>query len=156
MSVTTTLTRIAAMCRLISGIRTAFDNIPRTLDDSELPAIVIYPGAVVYDTDSQGDEIVVMSRRYTITLYLDRAGFGSEAQNQTAIVPFFEGIADYFLARPGLELAGASNPQDVSYNARLISDSGFQILAYPLSGMPYAAIEFILEVSDVRSISYQD
>lgn len=157
MSVQTTTLRLAAMCREIEGVRTAFDNIPRVLQDAELPAFVIYPGrAALVDADLTGEGDLIEQRTYTMTLYLIKAAYGTEYQAQTSIVPFFDRVRDYFMARPGLEYGAdpASNPR--VFDTAWRGDNGFDVLRYPLSGTPYAAIEFNLQVDEWAAIAYQD
>ena len=158
MSVTTTTARLAALWRNIDGVQKVFDKIPRVVQDAELPAVIILPGEATYDTDAPGDNDVLITRTYRMLLLVFNAGLGTEGKAQTAAEPFFDRVRDYFLARPGLELYGAADPQVVEYNARLLSDSGFIYQAYPggTNSPEYGAIEFRQQVQTWASVVYQD
>lgn len=156
MTVVTTSARIAAMAALIPGIQTAFASIPRVVQDAELPAVVIFPGEATYDVDTFGDNDVVETRLYRILFLIQKAAYGTETQAQVAIEPFFNTIRDYFLARPGLELTGATLPQVVVYDSVMLGDSGYQIIGYPDAQSSYAAIEYRLSVKEWSAVAYQD
>ncbi len=156
MSVVTTSARIAAMAQLIPGITVAFPSIPRVVQDAELPAVVVFPGEATYDVDTFGDNDVVETRLYRVLFLIQKAAYGTEDQAQVAIEPFFNTIRDYFLARPGLELTGATLPQTVVYNSTMIGDSGYQIIGYPDQQSSYAAIEYRLSVIEFAEVNYAD
>lgn len=157
MSVQTVTQRLAAMCREIDGVNKVFDNIPRALQDADLPAFVIYPGrGVIANVSITGENDLLEQRTYTLTLYLMQATLGSTYQAQIAIVPFFDRVRDYFMARPGLETGDNPPADNRVYDTQWLGDNGFDVLRYPLSGAPYAAIEFSLRVDEWAVIAYQD
>lgn len=155
MSVATTRRRLVAIWQRITGVRTAYDNIPRKLQAAQLPGVVIFPADALYDTDIQGDDTNVETRQYRMVLYLCEVAFEGEGDLQIDADPFFETVKNHFLARPQLTLDNATEPQDVVYNARLVGDAGFQIGTYPLTAdKQYALIEWRLEVKEVGNVSY--
>lgn len=157
MTVEIVTARLAAMGALITGVTTSFANIPRVLQDVELPALVVYPGAATYEYGPQGSDTVQETRAYDLTLYIARTAFGTETQGQVAVAPFFDRIRAYFAARPGLELDGAAEPRVRVYNALLTNDSGLQVIEYPAeSGDTYFAISARVEVTELHDITYQD
>lgn len=159
MSVDTTIVRMAAMWRNIPGIVTVFENIPRVIHPAECPCVVIFPGEATYDTDSMGDNDGIEPRTYRPTLFVRPTFMGIEEQGQEEIEPFFALARDYFLARPGLELDGETEPGVVVYEARFRGDGGYQVLPYPTGAtelMDFAAIEWRHEVKEWFNITYAD
>lgn len=159
MSVDTTTTRMAAMWRNIPGIQKAFDTIPRVILPAECPCVVFFPGEATYDTDTYGDNDGMEERIYRPTVFVRPAFMGVEGQVQNEVEPFFERIRDYLLARPGLELDGETQPGVVVYEARLMGDSGFQVISYPTASdqvADFGAIEFRQRVREWFTITYAD
>ena len=159
MSVDTTTARMAAMWRLIPGIQKAFDTIPRAIQDAECPCVVFFPGEATYDTDTYGDNDGMEERVYRPTVFIRPAFMGTDGQVQNEVEVFFDHIRDYLLARPGLELDGETEPGVVVYEARLMGDSGYQVIQYPSGGdtvKDFAAIEFRHRVRELFSITYRD
>lgn len=154
MSVQTTRARLAAMYALVTGITKAFPDIPRVVQDAELPAVVIWPGEATYDTDSGGDNDVLETRTYQAFLLVQNLQLGTENQAQIAVDPFIDRIRDYFLARPGLELTGASPPQMVVDNATLLRDSGYIVQNY--GGVDYGAVIFYHQIIEWAAIVHVD
>ena len=160
MSESTTRLRIANMWQGITGVVTHYYQIPRALQDAELPGVVIFPGAATYDREILGEEMVLDTRVYEMVLYLSKAQFGTEGQLEVQADPFFDQVRDYFLARPGLELeAQGAQQSESAYDAVILGDGGLQVGAYPLSGQgspDYIQIRWRLQVKEVATISYQD
>lgn len=154
MSVQTTRARLAAMYALVTGVTKAFPDIPRAVQDAELPAVVIWPGEATYDTDGMGDNEVLETRIYQGIVLVQNVQLGTENQGQIVLDPFIDRIADYFLGRPGLELTGASPPQVVVDEAKVPRDSGHIIQNY--GGVDYHAVIFYHEIKEVRVVTYQD
>jgi hypothetical protein len=154
--------RIAGMCGLIKGVRTAFTNIPRALQDAELPAFVIFNGPATYDNQSLGEQLVQETRVYQLMLFIQNAAFGSTGELQEQSDYFFEAVRDYFLARPGLELDTDPNPMIPSaFDAELLGDGGYSIGPYPLNaggeGTPsYVQIRWQLSVVETAQVNYAD
>lgn len=160
MSERTTRQRIANMWNSITGVKTAYLQIPRALQDAELPGAVIFPGAALYDTDTLGDQMVDVIRVYEMILYIERAAFGTEGQGQLDADTFFDQVSTFFLARPGLELpAQGANQVESAYDALLLGDNGLQVGPYPLQGQgspDYVQIRWRLQVKEVAPILYAD
>lgn len=160
MSESTTRLRIANMWDGITGVVTHYYQIPRVLQDAELPGVVIFPGAATYDTDSFGDQMVLDTRIYEMVLYLAKASFGTEGQLEVQADPFFDQVRDYFLARPGLELdAETTHQSETQYDSQLLGDSGLQVGPYPLAGAEsasYIQIRWRLQVKELAAVTYHD
>jgi len=160
MSEGTTRLRITNMWSFIGGVRTTYYQIPRVLQDADLPGVVIFPGAATYDKVVLGEEMDIDTRIYEMVLYLAKAQFGTEGQLEVQADPYFDQVRDYFLARPGLELdAQGATQSESAYDAVILGDGGLQVGPYPLSGQgspDYIQIRWRLQVKEVATISYQD
>lgn len=154
--------RLAGLLGLINGVQTAFPNIPRILQDAELPAFVIFNGPASYDKHKFGNDTVDEKRIYRLVLYIERAEFDTEGQPQLNTDYFFQAVRDYLLARPGLELDTEANPQiGVAFDAELLGDGGFSVGPYPLNasgpGVPqYVQIQWQLQIEELAQITYAD
>lgn len=161
MSESSTRLRISNMWDGIAGVVTHYYQIPRVLQDAELPGVVIFPGRSVYDSSNElGEQMVKDTRIYEMVLYLSKALYGVEGQIEIQADPFFDQVKLYFLARPGLELdaQGASQSESV-YDSMLLGDGGLQVGPYPLSGQgspDYIQIRWQLQVEEVMEIDYAD
>lgn len=158
MTESTTRLRIANMWNGVTGIVTHYYQIPRALQDAELPGVVIFPGAASYDTDSFGDQMVLDTRIYEMVLYLAKASFGTEGQLEVQADPFFDQVRDYFLGRPGLELDSEGATQsEAQYDSQLLGDGGLQVGPYPLAGADsptYIQIRWRLQVKELAPVTY--
>lgn len=154
MSVETICTRLAANYAEITGVKKAYAQIPRVLQNAELPAVVIFPSAA--QTEREGADMSDETRTYVAFLAIAEALLGTETQGQINTAPYFDRVKTYFMGRGGLELNEGTNPQDVVFEARFLGDDGFQVIPYPLSGKLYAAIQFRHEVEEYANIEYQD
>lgn len=162
--ITTVPTRIhiAAMLQLIPGVVTAFTNIPRVLQDAQLPAFVIWPGAATYDKVTEGEQVLKEIRNYQLILFVQNAAFGTTGDLELQADPFFTSVRDYILARPGLELDTDPNPKiPAVLNAKLLGDGGLQIGSYPLNASgpdatQYIQIRWQLQVEELVQIDYAD
>lgn len=171
MTVVITVARLATMWRNFateSGLRieTAFDNIPRVIYPAQAPFVVIIPGEGRYNYDQYGEQVVSETRQYRCVLGVSIATLGNLETGQDVIEPYFSAVRDYFAARPGLEDDTATdvpgNRQTVVAKARILSDSGYFIFAYP-SGLSdtegeglFHAVEFLYEVEEIAHIQYED
>jgi hypothetical protein len=160
MSVTTTRARLSAMGAFIAGITHSFTDIPRVVQDAQLPALIVVPRQATYNID-YGEGTVGETRLYQLLVLVQRLGEGTEKQAQVSVDPFFQRVRDYFIARPQLELDGAAEPQTVVYNAMPLGDAGFQVIPYPAAsgtspGVDYAGFILDLQVEEFSDISYQD
>lgn len=154
MTVVTTTARLAALYRQIAGMKTAFDTFPRVLQPVECPAAVIWPAEATYDTDLLGDDDVLETRVYRVTVFYGQSLFGSEGQQQTGIIALIDAIRDTFVARPGLELTGSTV---IVADQRLLGDSGIQLTQYPTgkeTASDFWAIEFRHQIQEVAAIAY--
>lgn len=161
MSESTVRKRIANMWNGITGVQTHYYQIPRKLNDAELPGVVIFPGAATYDnTDALGEQMVLDTRIYEMVLYLAKAQFDTEGQLEIDADPFFDQVRDYFLARPGLELDAQGTTQSESvYDSNILGDGGLQIGPYPIQGQgspDYIQIRWRLQVREVAAVAYHD
>jgi hypothetical protein len=155
-TVVATTSQLASFCALISGVTTSFGSIPRVVQDADLPAIVILPGRAVYDQTQTGENDVVEDRIYQVMLLVKLALQGTENQVMTEVLPFFQTVRDYFLARPGMEVDKANNPTgNVVYHSELLGDSGFQIIPYPDPKF-YGGIVFDVRVQEWAAVSFAD
>jgi hypothetical protein len=158
MSESTTRKRIVNVWHGVTGVKKYFYQIPRVLQDAELPALVVFPGRAVYDAQWGGEQMVKETREFLMVLYLAKAGYGTEGQLEIQADPFFDQVRDFFLARPGLELdsEGAAQSESV-YDSAITGDGGLQVGPYPLSGPDspeYVQIRWTLTVDEVAAITY--
>lgn len=165
MSESTTRQRIAAMWGGISGISTAFPTIPRALQDAQLPASVVFPGAASHNrnTDNASDNQTIEDIRiYKMVLYIENAAFGTEGELVVDADPYFDAVLNHFAARPGLELDSQfPNQAESVFDAVLLRDNGLQVGPYPLGaqGRPahdYIQIQWDLQVTELINIVYED
>jgi hypothetical protein len=158
MTVTWITTRLSDMYQLIPGITTGFSYVPRILTEDKLPAVIIEPGAGIYNVGATGESEVLVEREYRATLFYDLAAFGTESQSEVGLLALIDTIMLYFLGRPGLEL-DTQNPEQVVFNARILRDSGFNIRDYPTGSdtvKPFAAITFTHSISDWVQVPMHD
>jgi hypothetical protein len=130
-------TRLAAMWRELfteysETKARAYDNIPRTLNSTDLPAVVILPGALESRESIAGaPRLIKETRLYSMILHISLARLGDKDSGQIAAAPWFERVPLWFLARPGLELdANIPQIQNV-FDAVLGLDNGYELLPYP-------------------------
>lgn len=154
--------RIAGLCGLINGIQTAFTQIPRMVQDAQLPAMVIIPGPATYDYAVESAQILTETRVYQLVLLVQNAAFGTSGDDQLQADPFFNAVRDYFAARPGLELDTQAEPRiPAVLDAKLLGDGGLGIGPYPLGGggpdtPNYVQIRWQLQVRELAPIYYRD
>ena len=158
MSEQTARVRIAEMCSSVSGVVTAFTQIPRVLQDAQLPASVVFPGEATYDRQAMGEQMVLETRIYNLVLYVCNAAFDTQGMIEIKTDPFFVDVRDYFMARPGLELDRQGDDQSESaFLAVLLGDGGLQVGPYPIGGdKDYVQIRWRLQVQEVAAINYRD
>jgi hypothetical protein len=160
MSEATTRNRIARMWAEINGVQTPFTEIPRALQQAQLPASVIFPGRATHDTKSLGEQMILETRTYKMVLYICEAAFGTTGQTEVQADPFFDAVLQHFTARPGLELDSEGAQQSESVlEAELPIDNGLQVGPYPIAGGDspnYVQIQWDLQVQEVIAITYKD
>lgn len=147
----------------VPGVVTWFYEIPRVLQDGQLPAVVVFPGAAIYDKSNQfGEEIMSDTRIYEMVLYLAKALFGTQGALQIDADPYFTNVRNAFAARPGLELPSeGANQSYCVFNSMLLGDGdeGLQSGPYPLSGADspsYVQIRWRLQVQELSPVNYRD
>lgn len=162
MSEAETRTRIVNVAsETITGVVTFFEQIPYVLQDAQLPALVVFPGAATYDSKIEyGEQIDVDIRVYEMVLYISKALFGTQGQLQLEADPYFSSFRDAFNARPGLELPsqGANQTYSVLQTA-MLGDGGLQVGPYPLAGQgshDYIQLRFQLRVWELSPVLYRD
>lgn len=159
MSEVTTRKRIAAMWGEINGVRTAYANIPRALQDAALPGAVVFPGRATHAKD-ETEAFIHETRIYRMVLYIEKAAFGTEGQGEIDADPFFDSVLLHFAARPGLELNSEGAQQSESVlDAEMLTDGGLQVGPYPLAGQgtpDYIQIAWDLQVTELIEVNYQD
>ena len=155
-----TRTRIAAMMGEINGVRTAFAQIPRGLQDAQLPAAVVFPGQATHDRNSMGEQLVLETRVYKIVLYIANASFDTSGQGEINADPFFDDVLAKFAGSPGLELKSEGVQQSYSVlQTELLTDGGLQVGAYPIAGQgspDYVQIQWDLQVQEIVQVNYSD
>ncbi len=141
--------RLAAMWGEITGITRAHAQLPRTLNSTDVPAVLIFPRAVQDRKISGGPKRNVTEQRlFDMVLCVAQAALGDATQGQIAIEPYFARVNDHFLARPGLELDADSPQTQVVFDAELGLDSGYIRFPYATGDgeKPYHAINFPIQV----------
>lgn len=130
-------TRLAAVWRELFATHNAttaraYDNIPRTLNSTDLPAVIMLPGTLESREAVAGaPRVIKETRLYSMILHISLARLGDKDSGQIAAAPWFERVPLWFLARPGLEL-DAQSPQTQSvFDAVLGLDNGYELLPYP-------------------------
>lgn len=165
MSESTTRQRLAAMWGEINGVRTHFNNIPRRLQDAQLPASVVFPGRATHAYGPSSDnteEFITETRVYRMVLYISNAQLGTSGQGEIDADPFFDSVLSHFAARPGLELDSEGAQQSVSVlDAALLTDGGLQVGPYPLGNGAEPSPEYIqiawdMQVTELIEIHYED
>jgi hypothetical protein len=152
MTVDTTRARLAALQAQITGVVTAYPNVPRAVQEVELPAFMTLVGRATYSKQMLGELALVETRIYTQRLIIKTATLGIEGEAEDETTVFFDRVLDFFADRPQLQLDATSS---VVYSAQITSDSGVIILPYPSAGNTvkyFAAIDFPTEVVEIRSI----
>lgn len=159
MTIATTTRRLADMYALIPGVSKSFAYVPRILSPAQLPAVVIEPGEASYEIAPQGFDMVMETRIYRAHFYFDLALFGTEQQLESTLLPLIDSIIDYFLQRPGLELATADEPQVVVFDSTILRDSGFIEKQYPSGNdtpKTYGGFVFYHQVRELRRNAFKD
>lgn len=145
--------RLAAIERQIPGITWAFDRIPASLNNAELPAFVNRVAEARYNQATFGEQAISEERLYLAELYVAELETGAEGQSEDMTTALIDTVRDFFLARPQLQLDGST---EAVYRAVLESDTGAVVgIEYPIgSGKRYAGIRFSLRVYELHRINY--
>jgi hypothetical protein len=161
---TTVPTRIiiAGLCSHIPGVVTAFTQIPRMIQDAQLPEMIVLPGPATYDIQVESSEMVLETRLYQLVLLVQNAAFGTSGDLELQCDPFFKSVRDFFLARPGLEELDTQGVPKIPsvLNAKLLGDSGLNIGSFPFQGgsdtPEYVQIIWRLQVQEIAPVTYAD
>lgn len=159
MSVQFVTDRLAAMWGEIEGIARAYPNIPRTLNSTDLPAVVIFPRELISRQANGSPLMVTEDRTYDMVLYIAQALLGDGDDAQIAAAPWFDTVPAHFLARPGLELDADTPQTRVTFQSVLGLDRGFANEQYPTGGQRmgvFAAIAFPIRVTHKYKVIMRD
>lgn len=160
----TTPTRIviAGLCSLIPGVRTSFTQIPRMVQDAQLPAMIVLPGPASFDNVIESVQMVLETRIYQLVLLVQNAAFGTSGDLELQCDPFFKSVRDFFFARPGLEELDTQGVPKIPsvLNAKLLGDNGLNIGAFPFQGgsdtPEYVQIIWRLQVQEIVPVNFAD
>lgn len=155
MSIQLVRARIALLQRSITGIKVAYEQLPKgILNSVDLPLFMNFVRDATYDQDSIGSDDVQVTRTYLMWLMVKPVAEGEEGEGEALVEPYIENVSNYFLARPTLKnLAGI-------VSADLVSDTGPKRMVWP--GTPtnpigvYWGTEFRLNVTEVVERNYID
>lgn len=146
--------RLAELYALIPGIETASAKAPRVILAAQLPYAVVFPDPS--QLARNGDNMMTEIRTYRVVLFVDVAQFGTAHQPYDKLDPFFSRVRDYFLERPGLDIA--TDPY-VVLDAEFLGDTGFNLEDYPSSAngtSEFIATTFRHRVTQLLPFNYED
>jgi hypothetical protein len=149
MSAETTIERIAELNAQITGITTAFDELPESVEDAELPAALVRVGDAQHVIPYEGARRE--TRNYELLVLVMDAALGTEAEAENRARPFIARFLDFYGARPGLE--ASDDDREIVEGAHITADSGF-VNGIPYANKLYAGVVFTLQVSEITTISY--
>lgn len=141
--------RLHAIHQTISGV-TASRYFPRNFDSAVLPLVTAVPGRRVRDTESVGRREDLSVRTWDVVLFVDNwmGGLPTEtAQADTETL--MDTLSDTYLARPLLELNGASLPGVLS--AVLTEDTGVLTLE---GDNAIALVRFSLVITTLKQFEF--
>lgn len=138
----------------------SYANIPRTLNSTDLPACVVFPGALISRTVNAGaPRLVEETRNYDMIYFFAVAALGDADSSQIAVAPWFDRIPEWFLARPGLELDNDALAEQVAFNSAIGIDGGYEVIEYPTGTnktTPFAAMRQPIQVTTIRKVVMRD
>jgi hypothetical protein len=143
------LDRVAVIERIVSGVTTAFDDAPRKLEDSELPAFV--NGLSTQTSNNQRIDSGRLRRvaYYELNLYVKKSVQGVEFEPQRLTIPYIKLVEDEFFRRRVLQLDddfGLGGVEEAN-----ITGTRTGTLLY--NNTLYDGITFFLEVVYTRAVS---
>ena len=144
-TVTQVRAQLAALCLQIAGINTAYAEAPFSLNATDMPTVVILPGAVS-EGEYRGEDYHTEIREYRILLYVTPRGAGLPGEGERLLSPFFDLLHDFFLARPSL--GGLNGVMKAEWGG----DGGSAILTY--NDTPYLGIDAKISVETISEIVY--
>lgn len=118
---------------------------PNSIPPSDLPFFGNFTGQAAYGRQ-QGSDLDIVTRSYTMRLFVAELGQGIPGEIERLCEPFFESVRDKFDGLPRLDnLNGVRD-------AKILSDSGAGVLQY--AGETFIGIEFKLQVIEEAQITY--
>lgn len=126
MSVSTTLVALKTLHATL-GV-TATTTLPASLNASELPRVLVYPGAAVWNPHTIGKTLSLKrsQRQYRVELYVKPYGQGAGVdEGFQAVLPYLESFPMAYLNDPTL-----SNAVDIIADAGVFGDEGVVRLTY--------------------------
>lgn len=141
MSILTVPPQLAVLQKQISGIKHAWAEAPNGLNASDLPAFVNFANAGKPDYAQLGDGQYVMTRLYTMRLYVLTVGSGIAGEGERLVKPLIENTYNHFVPRPSLG--------GTVHLAYIIQDSGPSRLEFQMGGQLYIGVDFTIQVSEI-------
>tara|TARA_R110000868_G_scaffold117128_3_gene311399 strand:+ start:3027 stop:3467 length:441 start_codon:yes stop_codon:yes gene_type:complete len=142
MSIAATITAFQSLHAAVSGVSSAPEKLPATLDKNRLPLVFTWPGPTVQgDGWKPATGWYIHRRLYVIRCYValvSQQNTGIDDGYQT-VVPLLQAFGEAYMGN--VNLSGA-----VAHIGESISDSGASILVY--AGTEYHGFEFRIEVSE--------
>lgn len=147
MSISTVCDRLATLASQIPGVVHAFADVPDSLVETDLPAVIPLPGPNQIDDQEAGADFFASERDYDLYLYVAPAGSGVvPGEIERRCKAFIDPFVSFFMARPSLgRLTGVQN-------AVLITDSGVTALQFGQD--VYRGVRFTLHVSEIVTRTY--
>lgn len=101
---------IKTVCAGISGVRTAYDVQPPALNPADMPLMIVQPGQATYDRDALGLPMVVMTRQWQLTLFVQSTASGRATQSEaeTNAQALLDTVRQALLARTRVQVAGGT------------------------------------------------
>jgi hypothetical protein len=141
------LERIAAIQRTVVGVQKAFDDVPRNLNDGDLPAFV----NIFSERPSTNQRFEAGRLRkitvFEMNLYVKKASQGFEFEAQQLTIPFIELVENAFFSRRMLQLndEGLGGVENAEIN-------GVRVGALMYNNALHTGATFYLEVVYTRVI----
>lgn len=99
----TILDRIALIQRGMTGITKAFDDVPRKIEDMELPAFVNFVSAAPITGQRKAADQYQMLATIEMRLHVKKAAQGTEYEAQRLLIPFVALVQNEFFSRQRLQ-----------------------------------------------------
>src|SRR5688572_3152153 len=98
MSISTAQIRTAVKTAVaaISGVRTVYDKVPRTLQPVELPVAIVLAGREDYNYAVYGDTQVQQGTAVQVQVYVSEANAGTEYTPETDAETLMDTVKRYF------------------------------------------------------------
>lgn len=148
MSIQSVKTQLKSLQEQIPGIAHAFAQAPAALNETDMPLFINLSGRGTPDYVGAGDFHNLMTRIYTMRLYVLPVALGIPGEGEREVEPLIQAVYDFFSARPAL--GGLEN----IYNAYLVGDSGVSPLQFQAGGKTYIGCDFTLQVKELLEFTY--